>query len=1171
MWKRLLIPGIFAMQLLCPATASGQAALFNNQRSAVLPVSDSLLRPDSLLLIPDSVRLYRTDTQSPLPPAWFQALPQGIQLLEPALLSGIDSVRIEYRVLPYRFDTPLLRIDTTDLQQAGVGGLKPGAAPGLLYNPFEDNEGLVDFGGLQYNGSFARGVSFGNNQNLVLNSSLNLQLAGELGDGIEVLAAISDENIPLQPEGNTQQLSEFDRIFVQLSKGDSRLIAGDYELARPNSYFMNYFKKLQGATYEQSLKLGEEGQLKTRTSIAIDRGKFGRNVLLGQEGNQGPYRLTGAEGERFIIVMAGTEKVYIDGELLKRGLEDDYVIDYNRGDLTFTNRRLITKDSRIIIEFEYNAQAYQRSLYAASAEYTQPGLRSYLHLYSEQDSKSNTGPNALSDAERQALRDAGDAAQAAIVSGIDTVGTNSDPITYRLIDTLVGGVLYPGVLVHQPTNPGDVPLYTARFSFLGPGQGNYIRPPSDANGFVYVWVAPDPLSGPQGDYEPVRQLVAPRQQQMYTAGLEWDALPGGILRTEVAMSRFDQNRFSPLDRDDDLGIAAFVGYQQDVKLPGNWGLRGQLSYEGVQDRFEDLNPYRNAEFLRDWNLEEAERAHEHLGRAQIGLRNDSLGLLLDYQYTGFLREQQYTGQRHRFDGAWRSGAWEAMAQADLVLTDGELEQTRFSRPKFSLSRSFPKLGGWKTGVYGERERNSRTSDELLGINSFFYDLYRAFLETPSSEKFNARISATRRDDLLPSDNEFSLNSRASELRLEGQWQRRWGRNNNTRIAWDMHYRNLELRDTLQQGLESGDTYLGRLDYSITLAKGALAYNSSYQLGAGQEQRVLFIFREVNRGEGVYQHIDFNGDGIQQNNEFVIAPNPDEATHVRIIVYTNEFIRTNDVQLNQSLRLEPRAVWNSSTGLKKGLSRFSTISTWQTNRRVRPSDQVSAWNPFQLDIADTSLIATRTLVQNSLFFNRLNPVYELQLSWTENASKQLLTTGFESRRNQEYGFRSRVNFGQVFSLQTLLSTGNRSNELESFADRTFVIGFYKAEPQLTWLPSQKIRGILRYRFEIAENDEAFGGEQSRFHDIQLEGTFNQSAATSLRTQFSYVQVQFDGEANSAVGFAFLNGLQNGNNYIWSFTLDRQLARNVRMGLSYEGRKTGLAPVVHVGRAQVAATF
>jgi hypothetical protein len=67
------------------------------------------------------------------------------------------------------------------------------------------------------------------------------------------------------------------------------------------------------------------------------------------------------------------------------------------------------------------------------------------------------------------------------------------------------------------------------------------------------------------------------------------------------------------------------------------------------------------------------------------------------------------------------------------------------------------------------------------------------------------------------------------------------------------------------------------------------------------------------------------------------------------------------------------------------------------------------------------------------------------------------------------------------------------------------------------------------------------------------------------------VDFTGATNSPVGFAILNGLQRGENFLWNLNLNRQLSKNIQLSLSYEGRKTGTAGVVHVGRAQVAATF
>lgn len=109
------------------------------------------------------------------------------------------------------------------------------------------------------------------------------------------------------------------------------------------------------------------------------------------EGNQGPYKLTGANGETYIIILAGTERVYADGILLIRGAENDYVIDYNSGEITFTPNQMVTKDIRVTIEFEYSDQYYFRSLITNSNTYTSNNNKLKLHfnIYSEQDSKTN--------------------------------------------------------------------------------------------------------------------------------------------------------------------------------------------------------------------------------------------------------------------------------------------------------------------------------------------------------------------------------------------------------------------------------------------------------------------------------------------------------------------------------------------------------------------------------------------------------------------------------------------------------------------------------------------------------------------------------------------------------------------------------------------------------------
>ena len=278
-----------------------------------------------------------------------------------------------------------------------------------------------------------------------------------------------------------------------------------------------------------------------------------------------------------------------------------------------------------------------------------------------------------------------------------------------------------------------------------------------------------------------------------------------------------------------------------------------------------------------------------------------------------------------------------------------------------------------------------------------------------------------------------------------------------------------------------------------------------------------------------------------------------------------------MQFNQSLRLEPKALWFNSTGLRKILAKFSTQSSLQISRKVRDLDGVSPWNPFQLDVADTALVSTRSGVYNTLFFNRANPKYDIQLGHSDNEFKQVLTTGYESRRLQEQFLKIRWNMTRSLSLLQSLKLSTNEQGSEFFESKRYRIEALEMEPKLSFQPSGSFRASASWRFKNAENKLGSNRESAKNNELKLELTYNQSATTSIRSEISLVKISFDGEANSPVGFAFLNGLQNGRNYLWNLSLDRQIGKNIRMGISYEGRKTGNARVVHVGRAQVGAVF
>jgi hypothetical protein len=117
---------------------------------------------------------------------------------------------------------------------------------------------------------------------------------------------------------------------------------GDFELQKKIGEFGLIDRKLQGLEGEFNY-----GGSDAYFSVASSRGKFNTNQFNGQDGVQGPYGLSGRNNEPNMIIIAGTEKVYLDGIEMKRGENNDYTIEYSIDQITFTTKRLITVASRI--------------------------------------------------------------------------------------------------------------------------------------------------------------------------------------------------------------------------------------------------------------------------------------------------------------------------------------------------------------------------------------------------------------------------------------------------------------------------------------------------------------------------------------------------------------------------------------------------------------------------------------------------------------------------------------------------------------------------------------------------------------------------------------------------------------------------------------------------------
>ena len=150
-------------------------------------------------------------------------------------------VTVFYQYFPFRFQESYFRRRLLVLKDSTGRDMLRVSKPRASF-------GLDDIFGqnLQKSGSIVRGFTVGSNRDLSLNSGLRLQMSGKIASDIEVVAALTDENTPIQPEGTTQTLQEFDKVFVELRSTDVTTTLGDFNVDLVGTEFARLSRKLQG-------------------------------------------------------------------------------------------------------------------------------------------------------------------------------------------------------------------------------------------------------------------------------------------------------------------------------------------------------------------------------------------------------------------------------------------------------------------------------------------------------------------------------------------------------------------------------------------------------------------------------------------------------------------------------------------------------------------------------------------------------------------------------------------------------------------------------------------------------------------------------------------------------------------------------------------------------------
>ncbi len=1024
------------------------------------------------------------------------------------------------------------------------------------------NDDLFGSSKLNKQGSISRGVTVGNAQNLSLQSTLNLQLDGQIAPNLFLTGSISDDNVPFQPEGNTQKLQEFDQVYLKIYNDNFAVIGGDFWLRKPHGYFLNYNKRSQGVSveaYHDMALIGFEGEAKHAVSGAFSRGKFARNIIQGVEGNQGPYRLRGAENETFIVVLAGTEKVFIDGRLLTRGQEFDYTIDYNTAEVSFTANNLITKDVRIIVEFQYSDLNYARSLISYTGEFKGEKYHSWVSVYSEQDAKNQTIQQNLTPNDRQILAAAGDSLLDAFSNSIDSIGYFENRVLYALVDSLGND----SVLVFT-ANP-DSAIYQAFFNQVGQGNGDYVFDRFSANGRIYKWVAP--VGGErQGDYAPIQLLIAPQRKQMFVVGTTYKFTKNIESTVEFALSNQDFNTFSALDAGDDQGVAVKWNAKALNKLnqQDTWRLKSEASFEYNERYFRPIQWFRSVEFDRDWNVRNQNyTGNQYLSSAGATLIGEGLGAF-SYNFENFIWGTDYFGFKNNLNVNVRKKGWEVIGDASWLTSDG-VEETSFLRHNARISKTWKKF---RVGYEDIQETNLKKlqGNPVLQLNSYrFYD-WKAFVANADSTQNQLEVYYRERYDWFSDSTDLRQATKAQNVGFTGGFTK----NPNHVIRLNINYRELAILDPELTQIAPENTILNRLEHLLRIWKGAVTATTFYEIGSGLELRREFLFLQVNDGQGTHTWIDYNNDGVKDLGEFEIAAFADQGSYIRVFVPTNNYVRTYSNQFSTSLFLRPENIWRTKSGIRKVVAKFSNQTLYKINRKTSYEESLQRFNPFVYNISDTSLVSINSTFRNTVYFNKTNAVIGLNYIYQENASKVLLSNGFDARLNTFHEMQFRWNINKYYNIRLNGTLGRKKNASDYAASRNYFIDYVQVEPIFSYQPSSALRLALNTKFSEKENNSELA-EKATIRDVGVDLRFNEPKKGSVNLRFNYINISYNASLNSAIAFEMLEGLKTGNNFTWGASYQRKIAKNLQLNFNYNGRKSEDSSTIHSGGMELRAFF
>lgn len=1011
---------------------------------------------------------------------------------------------------------------------------------GELYS-FTTNKEAADlklFDGLKTSGFINRGITSGNNQSTVTNSSMDLNIEGKLSSKVSIRANIFDTNIPLQENGYSQSITDFDRIFIEIYSEDWRVKAGDVSLKNDKSYFLAFEKQVAGLEVEANIS----DKTTLAASGAVVRGQFTSYDFIGVEGNQGPYKIFGPNNEPNFVIIAGSEKVFVNGSQIKRGIDNDYMIDYNIGEIRFNTTFPITNDMRLRVEFQFSNRNYTRFVSYEKAEYNTEKFQLSGYFYNENDVKNQPIQLSLTDEQKQILANAGNNTDLMVAESAFPDVFDANRILYKKAQIGTEDVF------EYSTNENDE-LFTVTFTNLGANEGDYNLGQTLANGNVFVYVGTN-----LGSYNPIVQLIAPTKLQVAVVNSNYNPTEKTSISAELSFSNSDQNLFSNIDNNQNKGAATKFNWEQTL-VDKKWKLLSDVDYLFIHKNFNTIQRFQAVEFNRDWNLVNPTGNQQQIG---IGftLKNQE-DSFLNYSFQQLQFSDNFTGNKHLINSKMHLGKTSFYTNSSFLSNDSEIQDNTFLRLKGGIEHHFSK--SWIGGFVNIESNDGKikTTQEAI-LNNHQFKEYEGYIGIGDTTKVFTKIGFNYRNNDSIRTNAFTEINNRKTYYLDSkiiQTER-------TNLSLYANYRQTENAFT-----ENEKALNSRIIYNQRFFKNFITLGTRYETSSGNVAQQDFIYVEVEAGQGFYTWIDYNNNGMQEFDEFEIAEFQDQANYLRVPLPNLRFIATQRAKINQSITLNA-SQWSNKKGVKKLLSHFYNQFFLSINNEQERVGNSFNLNPFNL--SKNQQISLNFNFRNSVFYNRGLQKFSTSYTFASAENKQQYLIGSQDTDTQFHQVDFQHKIGKFWLVDLLGKVSENNLETENFDNRNYQIDALEFQPKISYVLNNDNRFSAFYHYKNKENS-LLNFEKLKQQKIGLEYFYAGKEKSQFNVNFTAFFNDFEGNTNSPVGYQMLEGLQEGTNYTWTFLWNQKLNSFLNLNLNYRGRKSQNSKTIHTGSINLRAVF